>query len=225
MNNTKRNRGLMKKSWSTKTKVNNKYIILALNIKAVHAIIATMDMPDGVLARAKRAKTISDAAAKSDFVTTPPAIITTLNGLITFYSNASIDERETAYRKLLAALKALMATFQTAADNDIDKAEAIITSGEFGIKKIVTKQKSIFKAENGIDSGTIDLTAEGGGPHTCHDWMYSADGKVFVRMAPTVAANTQMKGLTPGEYAYFTHELVTKKGGQGVSQIIKILVK
>jgi hypothetical protein len=34
-----------------------------------------------------------------------------------------------------------------------------------------------------------------------------------------------MDNLPIGQYAYFTHELVTKDGGQGVSQILKIMVK
>lgn len=205
--------------------MSQKYLILTLNVVAVHAIIATLKMPNSISGRGKKAGEISAAAAVSTYLTIAPATITALNALISIYSKAATDARETAYRNLMNALKALMRTFQDAADLDVDTAEALIKSGGFGIKTIAIKQKGKFTATVGIDSGTVDLTAEGGGAYTCHDWMYSADGKVFVRMAPTVAANTQMTGLTPGQYAYFTHELVTKAGGQGVSQIIRIMVK
>ena len=200
------------------------YIIMVLNVQVVHTIKATLDMPDGILKRIKRAKDISEASAHSTYVTIDTAIITALNNLIVNYENAISSERETAYRKLLAALKSLMATFQTAADLDVDNAEAIVMSGKFGVKKVALKQKGKFTVVNGIDPGTVDLTAQGGGAYSCHDWLFSETGDTFERMPPTVAAKTQKTGLASGKYAYFIHELVTKKGGQGVSQIIKIMV-
>jgi hypothetical protein len=125
---------------------------------------------------------------------------------------------------LLNALNAMMRLFQEAADADPENAIAIIESGAFKVKKVAIPQKHDFDATNNPVSGVIDLVAPGGGPRTCHDWMYSPDGTVFERMPPTVGAETHKSGLTPGQNAFFTHELITKDGPQGISQIIKIIV-
>ncbi len=199
--------------------------ILSLIPLVVHQAIATLDMPAGVTERGAKAKEISDAAAVSTYLTIPPAVITALNTLITAYNAAGPASRASAYNKMLKGLKSLMATFQTAADLNVDNAIALIKSAKFGVKTVAIRQKQKFSAKNGAESGVVDLTAQGGGAYTCHDWFHSNDGITFVRMAPTVAARTSMSGLTPEKYAYFTHELVTKKGGQGVSQIIRIIVK
>jgi hypothetical protein len=98
----------------------------------------------------------------------------------------------------------------SAANADPENAETIILSGAFKVKKITLNQKHEFELHNGILSGTIHLNAPGGGNHTCHDWEYSADGVHFTKMTPTIAAETDMEGLTPGEYAYFRHRLITK---------------
>jgi hypothetical protein len=121
-------------------------------------------------------------------------------------------------------LNAMMSLFQEAADQAPETAIAIIESGAFKVKKVAIPQKHIFEGHNNAVSGVIDLTAQGGGPRSCHDWMYSSDGIIFVRMQPTVNAETHKSGLTPATYAWFTHELVTKNGPQGISQVIKILV-
>jgi hypothetical protein len=207
-----------------KTK-NVEIILVSLIPTAVHQMIATLDMPTGKGQRSARATIISAAAGGSTFLTIPPATITALNNLITLYTNSTTAGRKSAYNKLSKALKALMATFQTAGDLNPDTAEALIKSGGFGVKKVAIKQKQIFGAKNGPDSGSILLVAQGGGNYSCHDWMISLDGIHFTRMAPTVAGNTKATGLTPLTWAWFTHELVTKKGGQGISQIIKIQVK
>jgi hypothetical protein len=121
-------------------------------------------------------------------------------------------------------MKSLMRMFQSAADADPENAIAIILSGAFRVKEVAIPQKHEFKVENSAVSGTVNLSAEGGGPQSCHDWMYSADNVVFDRMPPTVLAETHKDGLPVGQYAYFTHEIVTNEGQQGISQVIRIMV-
>jgi hypothetical protein len=118
-----------------------------------------------------------------------------------------------------------MSSFQSAANADPANAIAIIESGKFKVKKIAIAQKHEFEVANNPVSGVIDLRAKGGPARSCHDWMYSADGVIFERMQPTVLGETQKTGLTPGTYAYFTEELITKDGPKGISQVIKILVQ
>jgi hypothetical protein len=192
----------------------------------IRQIIAALDMPDDYLEVGQRAAKIIAACTGNTYVTVPPATLTAAsNALANFQSATSSAAREAAYRPLIQALQAIMFLFQVAANADPENAKVIIESGAFKVKTINPRQKGDFVASNGLNSGTIDLAAPGAGQHSCHDWMYSADGITFAHMAPTVQAHTQMTGLTPGQYAYFTHEAVNKDGGQGVSQIEKIMVK
>jgi hypothetical protein len=54
-----------------------------------------------------------------------------------------------------------MRLFQIVADNDPANSEVIILSGNFKVKKIALNQKHAFELSNGINSGTVDMEAEG----------------------------------------------------------------
>ena len=192
----------------------------------IHQITAVLDMPDDYLAQGKHAGDIITASKGSTYVTVPPANLSAADKALTAFSNADTSaERTAALRPLRQALQAIMFYFQSAANADPANAISIVESGGFKVKKIVPRQKGDFTLSNGLNSGTVDLNAEGAGPHTCHNWMYSADGNTFTRLLPTVNAHTHMDGLTLGQYAYFTHEIINKDGGQGVSGVEKIMVK
>lgn len=192
----------------------------------IHQITAVLDMPDEYLAQADHADKIIKASKGNTNVKVPPANLEMAdNALTAFKSAATSAARDAALRPLRQSLQGIMFYFQTAANADPANAVAIVESGGFKVKKITSRQKQEFTLSNGVNSGTVDLDAEGAGQRTCHDWMYSADGKTFTRLPPTVNAHTHIDGLTPGQYAYFTHEVITKEGGQGVSQVEFIMVK
>jgi hypothetical protein len=191
----------------------------------IHQITAVLNMPDEYLEQIDRSQKIIAACTGNPYVTVPVATLTAAGTALTDFKSAPVSSRTSALRTLRNALKAIMSLFQVAADAAPANAETIILSGNFKVKIIALNQKQTFVVENGINPGMIHLEGEAGPPHTCHDWNYSPDGINFTRMPPTVAAHTDKIGLTPGQYAYFTHELVTKDGGQGVSQIEKIMVK
>lgn len=192
----------------------------------IHQVTAVLNMPDEYLAQGKHAADIIDASKASTYVTVPkPNLDAADEALANFQKAPTSKAREAALRPLRQALQGIMFYFQSAANADPANGEVIVESGGFKVKKITINQKHSFELSYGVNSGTINLDAEGAGQHACHDWMYSADGKTFAHMAPTVNAHTHMDGLTPGQYAYFTHEVVTKDGGQGVSQIESIMVR
>jgi hypothetical protein len=192
----------------------------------IHQITAVLDMPDDYLQKGQHAEDIITASGASTLVTVPPANITAAKAAVaTFEGAATPAAREAAVRPMRQALQGIMSFFQVAANADPADAEVIIESGGFKVKKITPRQKQDFELSNGINSGTVNLEAPGGVNYACHDWMYSADGISFIHLPPTMSAHTHMDGLTVGQWAYFTHEVVTKDGGQGVSQIEKIMVK
>ncbi len=199
-------------------------IIILTTMVMIHTATAVLDIPDGNLERGARADEIVDACATSTYVTVPVVDITLARGNITAYKLATPATRPNLWRIVHNDLKALMRLFQQAADNTVADAVAIIESGGFKVKKIPLPQKHVFKVENNAVSGSVDLEAEGGPAHSCHDWMYSPDGTNWERMTPTVFAHAHKDGLTPKADAYFTHELITEDGPQGISQVFHIIV-
>jgi hypothetical protein len=192
----------------------------------IRQITAVLNMPDDYLEQGQHANDIITASTASASVTVPPAIITASKTALTAFQNAeTYAARNAALRPLRQALQGIMSFFQVAANADPANAEVIIESGGFKVKHFVPRHKQDFELSNGLISGTINLDAEGAGQHAFHDWMYSPDGITFTRMVPTLNAHTHMDGLTVGQWAYFTHEVITKDGGQGVSQVEKIMVK
>jgi hypothetical protein len=199
--------------------------VIILTTVTIHTVTAVLDIPEGHLERGERADEILTKAASSTYVSVPPPDILAMRGRLNDYNAATPATRENRWRLVHNDLKELMSTFQNAANDTVADAVAIIESGGFKVKHQSIKQKQEFIAENNAVSGTVDLTAPGGPAHSCHDWKYSADGITWERMRPTVDSHTFKDGLTPKTDAYFTHELVTKDGPQGVSQVIKIIVK
>ena len=192
----------------------------------IHQVTAVLNMPDDYLAQGKHAGDVIAASKESIYAKVPPANFDAADeALAAFQKAATPAARNAALRPLRQALQAIMFYFQSAANTDPANAIGIIESGGFKVKQFVPRQKGDFTISNGVNSGTVDLDAEGAEQRSCHDWRYSADGKTFTHLPPTVNAHTHVEGLTPGQYAYFTHEVVTKDGGQGVSQVESIMVK
>jgi len=220
----RKNRRLAKRNNAKKHSM--QIFVLAAVTTPIHTITAVLDLPDDYANRILRFQEIITACTGNPNVTVPPATLTQANTDLKTYENATTAAaRNTAFTPIHNDVKGIMSLFQTAANANVANAIVIIESGKFKVKTITPRQKQQFELHNGLVSGMVHLTAEGGGPHTCHCWRYSPDGTNFTIMIPTVEAHTDKDGLTPGVYAYFTHELITKDGPQGESQIEKIMVK
>ena len=224
LSSNRKNRRLAKRNNASKK--SQHIFILATMATPIHTITAVLDMPDDHGSRIIRCQEIITAVTGNAYVTVPPATLTQTNTDFAAYQGAtSPSERNAMFRPIHNDLKGIMSLFQAAGNSNPEQAIVIIESGKFKVKKIALNQKHQFEAHNGLVSGMVHLTAEGGPARSCHQWYYSADGITFTPMAPTVDANTDKDGLTPGQYAYFKHELITSSGSQGESQIISIMVQ
>ena len=221
--NTKKNRSYAKKCVKFRKGKGN-IVILMSTTTVIHVVTGTLDMPESNADKGVRATFISTTAAGSSRVAIPTPVITALNGKIGAFNTATPATRATAERTMVNALKSLMRTFQTAADDDPANAVAILNSGGFGIKILGGGTQQAFKVKNSPTSGTVILVAAGGGNNTCHVWKYSLDGVVWTWIMPTIAAKATIENLPTGKFAFFTHELVNKNGGQGVSQVFHLLI-
>jgi hypothetical protein len=137
-------------------------VIILTSAVTIHAVTAALDLPEGNLAKGARADEVVDKCAASTYVSIPSGDITVIRGHITAYKQATPATRENLWRIVHNDLKALMRTFQEAADNTVADAVAIIESGGFKVKHQPVPQKHEFMAENNAVSGTVDLTAPGG---------------------------------------------------------------
>ena len=219
--NTRTNR---RNAINKNAKRKNRCIIILTTM--IHTATAVLDMPDTYGDRCIRAREVIIACTGNAYVTVTTTVIDATQKLLDDYIAAkTAAERNALYSPLKYALQSIMSLFQNAANAAADNAVVIIESGSFKVKHITMQQKHEFEAANSVVSGKVHLPAPGGGEHTCHDWHYAADGITYVRMMPTVAAETDKDGLTPGAYAWFMHQLITKEGPQGLSQPVKILVK
>lgn len=201
-----------------------KFSFLMSQVTAVHSVTAVLGMPQGKDKRIKLATEIVAACTDNANVAVDIAILDGISEDIASYKSADSGSNKDAWRLVKNGLGTVMSLFQTAANNDNMRCKSIIHSGKFKVKEIGLAQKRKFKAKNSGLEGEVILTAQGGGQNTCHDWSHSPDGVNFVRLPPTIAGKTKVKELVAGKYGWFTHELVTTKGGQGISQMIKIMV-
>ncbi len=223
LSDTRKNRRFIKKNRKQK-RYKNRYIIISLTPTVIHTLTAVLKLPNGNADRGVKAKKILDACTNNAYVAITTAKINNIRRDITSYNGANKSTRKERWRKVKNDLNWLMSQFQMAANDDYEISNELIKSGGFGVKKVAIQQKKKFSADNDIQSGCIVAEAQGGGQRTCHDWCISLDGINFLRELPTIGAKAKFKGLIRNTYVYIKHQLVTKSGGQGYSQVIKILV-
>ena len=224
LDDTEKNRKLMHRRKEPGS--STPYFILSLIPTAIHAITAVLDVPIGYLAKGEKAGEVVNAWTDNKWLPVDALLQKQYLDDIDIYNAATTTAaRNSAWKNVHDDLKALMRLVQTTADKKPADAVEIIESFKLRVKKVALHQITKFAATNGTEAGVIDLVAPGGANYTCHDWGFSADGITFVRMQPTVAAHAQIKGLKPDSYVYFQHELINKKGGTGISEVIKIRVK
>lgn len=135
----------------------------------------------------------------------------------------SIEDRNNALEKVKADLRSLKNDVQALADADPANAKSIITSAGMSWRTESTHGKQQNTATDGAQSGTVDLTAEGTGPHR---WRWSTDGIEWHEMVPTLRASKTAYGLTPGTVYHFqTCKILQNDVEDEWSQSVTIMVR
>ncbi|HLG35894.1 MAG TPA: hypothetical protein VI757_13525, partial [Bacteroidia bacterium] len=110
-------------------------------------------------------------------------------------------------------LRGLKLDVQAIADADLDNAAEIIVAAGMKVKKQGAINKQDFTVKDGSLSGTVKLIAKGiGKAHAAHDWAMSEDGTNWTPVTPTLQADTEVSGLTPGSIRDFRHRNILKDG-------------
>ena len=158
----------------------------------------------------------------SNFPNSPPKIATlnadilALDGyetnLHTKPPTCTVAMRDAAMALVKADLRALRNDVQTVVDLQPKQAEVIAKSAGMNVKAISIHQKRVNDAKNGSVSGTIILTAEGGG---AHEWQMSKDQNAITYLPATTGAKTKATNLTVGDILYFRNRPILPQGQEG----------
>jgi hypothetical protein len=101
-------------------------------------------------------------------------------------------------------LRDLRLDVQKVANADPLNAEIIITSAGMSVKRTNNRGKQQNTATNGIETGTVNLTAEGSGPH---NWRYSTDEIEWTYLPGNRTSKLSAAGFTPGVVYSFQNQM------------------
>jgi len=200
----------------------------------IRKITAVLDLPNRIADQLVLAKAIVKAMTGNAFFPTPVPDMTTVTSHISVTDLAetaakskaagTVQARDVAMQVVISDLRSLTAYVQGIANANPAKAEAIITSAGLKVKRAGQIDKQDFTVKNNSVSGTVDLIAKGADKRGAHDWGMSMDGINWTMLTPTLAAHTQVIGLTRGSIVFFRHREILKDGPGGWSQTVNIVI-
>lgn len=136
---------------------------------------------------------------------------------------ASVSARNAALLMVQNELRTLRNDVQNIADADPGNAQAIIESSGMSVKKPITHSGRQNTAEDGVDEGSVDLTAEGAG---VHEWRMSTDDETWTLLPASFTSKTTVKELTTGLVYYFQNRRIQPNHEKSEwSQSVKIRVR
>jgi len=211
--------------------------IFVLATTIIKRVIAVLDFPadiDDLLIYARGIHNSMGASAYFSGLTAKlAAFLININklqdaqtGLQTKPPTFTTAQRNTALTLVKNNMRGLKLDVQAIADADIDHAEDIITSAGMKVKKQGAINKQDLTAKDGTVSGSVKLIAKGiTDERGAHDWAMSQDGTNWIPVTPTLAATTEITGLTPASIWDFRHREILKDGPTDWLEIHDFVVK
>jgi hypothetical protein len=190
--------------------------------QVINARLNLGNSSDKIVTQARNIKSKCTGNARVPFTT---GQITTLGNQINAYEDAHGAAKDVCYDTLNTTLKGMLVTIQAASDALTDGTQIVlIQSTGCIVQGVGGKHEQVFDGFQGIASGSIVLIAPAASGHAFHEWWYSANGTVWVRIQGTVEANTLVTDLPVGQYAFFRHQIIDSTGGTGMSDTIQRMV-
>jgi hypothetical protein len=135
----------------------------------------------------------------------------------------TVSERDEVLERVKADLRSLRNDVQELVTADPAAAESIIESAGMAAKDQAVHGKRQNTAKDGVESGSVDLTAEGAGPH---EWRISTDEITWTLLPASLKAKTTVTGLTPGVTYYLQNRRMLPNDEKSEwSQSVKIMVR
>ncbi|MBI4944932.1 MAG: hypothetical protein HY840_00865 [Bacteroidetes bacterium] len=192
----------------------------------IRHILAVLNMPKPIGDKIVKAQFIQKSlTGNSSFPVPYPANIislaqlgTDIAALVAAETNSrahtagTADARNAVLQTVIADLRNIMSMVQAAADKLPATAENIILGAGYDVKKVSPRQKQDDEATEGDVSGTVLLTASGGG---AHEWQMSKDQLAITNLPATTTAHTTVENLIPGDIFYFRNRPILKNGRMG----------
>jgi hypothetical protein len=136
---------------------------------------------------------------------------------------ASVSARNAALAVVQNELRTLRNDVQNIADADVANAQAIIDSSGMSVKKPISHSSRQNTAEDGVEEGSVDLTAEGAG---AHEWRMSIDDMNWTLLSASFTSKVTVNDLTSGTVYYFQNRrMLPNNEKSDWSQSIKIRVR
>jgi hypothetical protein len=158
------------------------------------------------------------ASALADLHAAEVATLTRTRG-----TAAARNEKRAVLVGLLVRLKAYV---QGVADEDPDRAEALVESAGMNVKKKVAPVKPVFDARPGAVTGSVRIAVRAAGDRAIYQWAWSTDGGTTWLPAPaTLQARTVLTGLASGSTCSLRYRTVTKTGEGAWSEPLVLLVR
>jgi hypothetical protein len=196
---------------------------------------AVLKMPKRIGDKLTKAQTIVAKMTGNAYFPAPtPSLATVQAHLQTLVSDESgalskgigmVAARDVSLEVVVRDLQGLTLYVQGIADANPDKAAEIIESSGLSVKKSSPRKRSDLTVKNGPNSGTVILVARGAGARSAHNWQISKDQITWIDLPTTIAAKTEVVGLTYGSTEYFRHRAVIATGTEAWTNPVSILVK
>ncbi len=201
-------------------------VLTAITPTAIHQIEGTLQLKGKKATQVTRMELILTGVTGNANVSITTAKITAGTALKDAYKNSSAGGRKTARRNVVNYFTDnYLAPFQAAANLAPDNAVVILESGHFIVKTVSPRQKQVLKLKNSTISGKILIVGPNGGSSTASNWWMTLDnGTTAVRLDPTIASKTSKTGLAVRSRVGIAHQLITRKGPQGISEFTFINV-
>ena len=133
-----------------------------------------------------------------------------------------VQERNVTLRRAHNKMTVLKAYVQSVANEDPEKAEAIIHSAGMNVAKPRTRTKLPIQARLGEGHGRVVLDAKALPKPVQYRWQMSTDQETWTDVAETFVTKTTVEGLVSSTVYSFRLRTVTKSGPSEWSQPVTI---
>ncbi|MFI5218440.1 MAG: hypothetical protein ACHQNT_03045 [Bacteroidia bacterium] len=211
--------------------------IILLPLTVIRRVIAVLNFPadiddfityaNGIHASMTGSAFFAALAAKlATLLTNIGKLQVTHNGLQSNPPTTTTAQRDNDLLVVQNNLRDLKMEVQALADATPAQAEEIIETAGMQVKKFGAINKQDFAAKDGSVSGKVKLVAKAStSPRSAHDWAVSLDGTNWTPVTPTLAATTEIDGLTPGSIVDLRHRTITKDGPTDWLEVNDFVVK
>ena len=132
-------------------------------------------------------------------------------------------DRDVALRVVKADMRQLKGIVQSAADADVDHAQAIIESSGMSVAKRAIRSKPDLAARHGKVPTWVNLYAKAAKGKASYYWQMSTNGTTWSDLPDTLRAKTSVSGLTPATMYYFRFRSLTTPGLSDWSAPVSII--